>query len=331
METTVIPTVDGIAQATIRSGTKSGTVQIKAELVDFPEIFSQTTNIVIRSGPPYMWVDPTNANNVIDYATLAIAPDKHNVAFTNPIQEIQVSAYFGDRYSNPIEEGTAVYFTTTGGYITSDALTNDKGQTSVILQNVNPFPYLVSIDPNQMTSLTVPNPNDSSLMVNIDHPDFEDGEVVNTIGTTNENDGMAAILAYTWGHDQDGNLIKVWTTHRVIYSVGVRRFTAVTDAADTLYVGQVANIDIRVYDDNGNPVAAGSRLTVNASAGELSESNLIPAANRWGHGWTSFHTQLLNNLKPGEDEPTDAIVKIQLDSPNGSGTKSLKFRLEITQ
>ncbi|HEX9972721.1 MAG TPA: Ig-like domain-containing protein, partial [bacterium] len=66
-ESDVIPTINGIAQATIRSGIKSGAVQIKAQLVDFPNIVSQTSNIVIRSGPAYMWVDPNNANNVIDH------------------------------------------------------------------------------------------------------------------------------------------------------------------------------------------------------------------------------------------------------------------------
>ena len=329
MESTVIPTVDGIAKATIRSGTRSGTVQIKAELVDFPEIVSQTTNIVIRSGPPYMWIDPADANNVIPHVTLAIEPGKQNVAFGNPIQDIQMTIYFGDKYNNPIENGTAVYFTTTGGMITSDAITCEKGQTSAILKNVYPFPYLVSNDPNQLTSLTIPNPNNDSLMLDIDHPDFEKGEVINSLGTTTENDGMAVILAYTWGQDQNGNNIKVWTTGQVIYSSSVARFTAVTNKTE-LAVGESAIIDIRVYDIHGNPVAAGSRLSATTTAGELSNDNLISGATRWGFGTTYFQTQLLNNLNPDEDEATDATVKVELDSPNGTGIIVLKIRLKIT-
>lgn len=329
MESDVIPTINGIAQATIRSGIKSGTVQIKSQLVDFPNIVSQTSNIVIRSGPPYMWVDPNNANNVIDHVTLAIAPGKHNVAFGNPIQDIQVTSYFGDKYNNPVEDGTAVYFTTTGGIITSDAVTCEKGQAGVILQNVNPFPYLVSNDPNQLTALTIPNPNDPNLMLNISPPDFELGEVMNSIGTTKENDGMAIILAYTWGQDQNGKLIKVWKTAGVVYSIGVRRFSAENDK-DSLSVGEVATIKIRVYDWNGNPVAAGSSLTVSTTAGELSDTNLMPSADRYGFGTTFFSVQLLNNLKPEEDEATTAMVKISLDSPNGTGKISIPIALKIT-
>ncbi|UCE06240.1 MAG: Ig-like domain-containing protein [bacterium] len=329
MESNIISTVNGAAQATIRSGIRSGAIQIKAELVDFPDIVSQTTNIVIRSGPPYMWIDPNDANNVIPHATLAVECGKHNVAFANPIQDIAITTYFGDKYNNPIEKGTAVYFTTTGGIITSDALTNERGQTSVVLQNIYPFPYLVSNDPNQFTSLHIPNPNNETLMLDVEIPDFEFGEVINSIGTTNENDGMAVILAYTWGQDQDGNHIKVWMIARVIFSHGVARFTAVTDKTE-LGIGESATIDIRLYDIHGNPVAAGSSLTVATNVGELSNTNLLPSADQYGFGGTYFRTSLTNTLNPDEDEPTTAVVKIELNSPNGTGKKSIPINLKIT-
>jgi hypothetical protein len=327
--TTVVPTVDGIAEATIRSGFRSGTVQIKAILVANRQIRSQTTNIVIRSGPPYMWIDPNDANNVIPHTTLAVEPGKHNVCFGNPIQDIGVTVYFGDKYNNPIEDGTAVYFTTTGGIISSDAVTCEQGRASVILQNVYPYPYLVSNDPNQLTSLRVPNPNNNTLMIDVELPDFEGSEVLNSIGTYKENDGIAVILAYTWGQDQNGKLIKVWTIGRVIYSVGVKRFTAVSDR-DSLGLGETATIYIRLYDGHGNPVAAGSGLTVATNAGELSDSNLLPSAERYGFGSTFYTVTLTNTLNPAEDESTTAVVKIELDSPNGTGKIAIPIYLKIT-
>ncbi len=324
----IVSTVNGVAQSTIRSGTKSGTVQIKAQLVDHPDVLSQTTNIVIRSGPPYIWIDPSNANHVIHHATLAVEPGKFNTCFGNPIQDIQVTAYFGDVYNNPVEDGTAVYFTTTGGIITSDATTCEKGQASVILQNVNPFPYLVSQDPNQLTPLIMTNPNNDHLKLNLTIPDFERGEVVNSIGTKKENDGIAVLLAHTWGKDQNGKLVKVWIIGEVIYSVGVAKFTAVTNKKELL-PGEVATISIRLYDYNGNPVAAGSSLTASTTAGELSETDLMPDAVNYGYGQTFFTVQLLNNLNPEEDKATTALVKIKLDSPNGTGTLSISISLKI--
>lgn len=332
METTVIRTVNGKAEAKFLAGTVSGAVQIRAELVDVSQVNAQTTNIIIRSGPPYIWIDPANINNVISHMTLAVEPGKHNVAFGNPFQEIKITAYLGDRYNNPVEDETVVYLTATGGYITTNAVTCEKGQASAILQNVNPFPYLFSNDPNQLTALNIPNPNNEvfnkSLTVPIALPDFEGGEVFNSIGTTKENDGMAVILAYTWGQDQNGNNAKVWTTGRVIYSTGVARFTAVTNKTE-LAIGESATISIRVYDTHGNPVAAGSSLNVSTTAGELSDTNLMPSADRYGFGTTFFTVQLLNNLKP-EDKATTAMVKINLDSPNGTGKITIPIALKLT-
>lgn len=338
--TTIVPTVNGISQATIRSGTRSGTVKIKAKLVGYPKIQSQTTNIVIRSGPPYMWLDSQKNNVVRDttisrtHATLAVECGKHNVAFANPIQDIQVTAYFGDKYNNPVEEGTAVYFTTTGGIITSDAITNNEGQTSVILKNVNPFPTLVSRDTSQRAALTIRNPNDESRMLDIDIPDFEYSEVKNSKQEYDKNDGVAVILAYTWGQDQEHNPIKVWTTTRVVFSEAMdynrgARFSAYSDST-TLGIGHSTNIYIRLYDFHGNPVAAGSRLTASANSGELSETDLLPSADRYGFGRTYFIITLTNTLKPGEDEATTAVVKIALDSPNGTGKIPIPIYLRVT-
>ncbi|MDZ7261658.1 MAG: Ig-like domain-containing protein, partial [candidate division KSB1 bacterium] len=69
-KSSIVQTMDGQAKAYFRAGIRSGTVQIRAELVDYPQVAAQTTNIVIRSGPPYMWIDPTNVNHVIPHATM---------------------------------------------------------------------------------------------------------------------------------------------------------------------------------------------------------------------------------------------------------------------
>jgi len=336
-ESDIVNTINGVAQAHIRSGIRSGTVQIKAELIDYHDIESTMTNLVIRSGPPYMWVNPNNANNVIPHATVAIEPGKANVAFANPIEEIKITAYFGDKYNNPVEDGTAIYFTTTGGIITTDALTNNKGQTAVTLQNVHPFPYLYTQDPNQLNARYIPNPNDDNIYLdypapgfNFNYWDFEGGEILNTIGNYIENDGIAVVLAYTWGQNQDNppQPIKVWAPLKVIYSVGVHTFTASIDR-DTLRIGETANIDIRLFDMNGNPVAAGSKLGATTNVGKIAPANLMPDPENYGWGTTYFGTQLVNNLDPLEDKAELAVITISLDSPNGSGSRVVSCYLRI--
>jgi hypothetical protein len=46
----------------------------------------------------------------------------------------------GDKYSNPVKLGTAVYFNTTGGIINASGFTNDDGQATVELHSGNPRP-----------------------------------------------------------------------------------------------------------------------------------------------------------------------------------------------
>ncbi|MBN1540559.1 Ig-like domain-containing protein [candidate division KSB1 bacterium] len=340
LESTEILTRDGRASVRLISGIRSGAVMIRVDCVERPEIAAQSTRIVIRSGPPYMYIDPSDANRVIQHGTVLVEPGKANVAFANPVQEIGITALFADKYNNPVEEGTAVYFTTTGGLITSDAVLCQLGRAGVTLQNANPFPVLYSPDPFNQTAAFFPNPNKEMIErlypalapvppLQFNLPDFEGGQIVNTLGNTGANDGMAIVLALTSGQDQFGNPISVWAANGVIYSTAVHTFTAQTDKTE-LYVGESAFITIRLFDTNGNPVAAGSSLTASTSKGSLSKSELMPNATEYGYGTTFFSTELTNSLEK-DDDPVTAKVTINLRSPNGTGSRSLSIYLHATE
>ncbi|MBN2008351.1 Ig-like domain-containing protein [candidate division KSB1 bacterium] len=318
----VIKTVNGKATVAMRAGTRAGTVQIRASLVDYPDVAAQHTSIVIRSGPPYMWIDPSDPNNVITHTTLMINPGQANVGFVNPLQEVGISVLFGDKYNNPIEPGTAVYFTTTGGIISTDAITNVQGRAGVTLQNGYPFPFLYSNDPNQLAAKTIPNPNDENDVIDITIPDYEGGVINNTAGNQGENDGVAVVVAYAWGKDQDGTDVKVWATNTVVFSRAIQEFSAEPDRL-LIDPGQVANIYIRLYDIYGNPVAAGSSLTASTNKGELTRTELMPEAGSYGRGTTYFSTGLINTYSAADSVVEVANVKITLSSPNGSGVISV--------
>ena len=323
-----IGSVKGIASTRLLSGTRAGAVLVRADITDFPQVGAQSSRVVIRSGPPYMWVSPTDPDSVIQHGTVVVEPGKLNVAFGNPTQEIGITAYFGDKYNNPVETGTVAYFTTTGGFISTDAATCELGRTSVILQNANPFPVLHSNDPNQITATSFPNPNGNGEIMDIWIPDFERGVIPNTIGTTRENDGIATVFVTTNGQNQNGEDIKVWTLGHVVFSVGIHTFNVWADRT-TLAPGEAANIFIEVWDMNGNPVAAGSQLSVNTNEGEITFTDLMPPAERYGWGSTFFTTQLVNTLDPEEDEPKAATVEIELKSPNGDAFRALGFNLTL--
>jgi len=325
-ESNAIRTVSGAAKATLQSGTVSGTVEIQACLVDRPEITSRTTDVVIRSGPPYIWIDPANKNNVVPHITLA--SDVLNLRGWDHVSRFNLSVYVGDKYNNPVEEGTAVYLTTTGGIVTTDIRTNASGEGGAVLTTANPRPYLKPMDFTALSPHTIPNPNAPSLQLPITVPDFEYSQVLNSLGDRRENDGMAYVLATTHGKDQNGNDAIVYCTHMLIFSGPILQLRATATAAQ-IAPGQSAAIIIEVYDINGNPPASGSSLTVSANAGQLAETSLMPSAEHYGYGSTRYATSLLNNLDPAKDKATSAVVTVRLASPNGAASTSVQIQLTL--
>ena len=119
----------GRVQTTISSGTVAGTVQILA---------SATTpdGNVIRSFPVVI----TITGGLPDLDHFSVAPASRNFpgydvfGLTN-----QVTAFVGDRYGNPVQPGTAVYFTTNAGIIEGSGTTDNLGRTTVELVSALPL------------------------------------------------------------------------------------------------------------------------------------------------------------------------------------------------
>ena len=324
-ESQAIRTFNGQASVKLRAGTISGTVEIKAELVDYPQIQVRTTNIVIRSGPPYIWIDPNDKNNVVSHMTLSF--DYKNLAGWNHVKKFNLGIYLSDKYNNPVEQGTAVYLTTTGGIVTTDVRTDELGEGAAILTTVNPRPYVKPEDETALSPLAIPNPNDPSLVLPIIIPDFEGGEVLNSAGNYAENDGIVVVLATTHGRDQFGNDAIVYTTATAVFSGSILLFTVAANKT-SLAIGESAAIQIRVYDINGNPPAAGSSLAASSSAGNLAATNLMADASMYGYGSTSYVTSVLNDLSPVDGEPTTAQVTVELNSPNGRASGTVFIHLQ---
>ncbi len=125
---TVVQTNDkGQATVNLTSGTKAGVVQIIAE-IDLANgtIKSKPVSIAIYGGLP-------DLNHFSIATTLLNIP---NVLYK--VYPSFVSVYLGDKYANPVRPQTAVYFTTTGGYVQGSALTDQSGIASADLIMAEP-------------------------------------------------------------------------------------------------------------------------------------------------------------------------------------------------
>ncbi|MBI5464673.1 MAG: Ig-like domain-containing protein, partial [Ignavibacteriales bacterium] len=111
----------------IASGTKPGVLQVNAT----------TRGDSVKSGP----VRVSIASGLPDSAHFSISMEKVNIpggVFDNVRSKILV--ILGDRYGNPVQAGTAIYFKTTGGSIQPFGTTDKDGIASVDIISANPRP-----------------------------------------------------------------------------------------------------------------------------------------------------------------------------------------------
>jgi hypothetical protein len=131
-------TVAGLAATVLTSGTVSGPVRVQASVtVGGVTLTSSSTNVSIAGGTP-------------SAAHMGVAPAFLNIAglVTQGII-CPVTAIVGDRFGNPIPQNTAVSFSTNGGVIGAQGLTDELGNAPTEIKTGPPTPRVInSGDPN---------------------------------------------------------------------------------------------------------------------------------------------------------------------------------------
>ena len=120
---------NGQAMVNLSSGTRSGVVQVIAEsTVGGRLIRSQPVGITIHGGLP-------------DQTHFSLGPARRNFPGLNANGLVNpISVIVGDKYSNPVRIGSAVYFDTSHGVIEGSTVTDAQGQGGVNLLSGNPLP-----------------------------------------------------------------------------------------------------------------------------------------------------------------------------------------------
>ncbi len=128
---------NGYVYTILNSGTIAGPVQIQAETqVDGKTIRSIPIRMVIHGGLP-------------DAEHFSLVMEKSNIAARVHYGLLdKLTAYVGDRYSNPVVPGTAIYFSTNYCLVEGSATTDSMGAAQVNFISASPLP---------------PNPQDSSF------------------------------------------------------------------------------------------------------------------------------------------------------------------------
>ncbi|MCH8496666.1 MAG: hypothetical protein LAT57_13690, partial [Balneolales bacterium] len=255
---TVTSNNSGQVTATLLSGTVSGTVQVMAEFTreNGTVVQSQPVSVVIHAGLPSQ-----------DHFSLLT--DTRNAAFGTG-QTVVMTALVGDKYGNVVPDGTAIYFTTDGGFIQGSSYTV-AGRASAPLTVANPFP--------------------------------------------SANNGLATITASTSNDNQQS----ISTSGQIIFSLSP--IISVTPNNFSIPNDSDQQFNYTVMDENGNPMVAGTTITVTVEGDAINLIGDVSITLREPGSVASFDalTNFSFTIEDSDDEENDAPVQITIESdgPNG--------------
>ena len=286
---------DGLVTVNLSSGTKAGVVQVIAETTtkDGNIIRSKPVAVTIHGGLP-------------DQRHFTVGPVRFNfpglVAFGI---KNQISVVVGDKWSNPVRPGTAVYFNTTHGVIEGSLQTDAEGRGTIDLISGNPFPIPT-------------NPTAPSLGIAI-----VEAETAGNVSNDPQNPDP----------DDDGQQ-RVSGFFPVLFS----GFITIGIDPGVAILGQTYSLT--VTDHLGNPLAEGTNVSVRAEGTKvkavgntdvelgdtgfevLDPNNLqLPSSYRafTGPGITEFTFRAVEDLRIDEDgSPTLEAITIRISGPNGT-------------
>ncbi len=279
-----IPTINGQATVAYNSGTVSGTARIRALCAGISAV---STEILIYAGPAFI-------ENVADgclSSHMAIGASPCNMFGMDIVGEsVEVVCLIGDQYNNPVTPGTAVYFTTSGGVITTaTGYTDSAGFARVRLYSGNPLPTVS----RWLNTLTDPNLGTAILCTNVP-----------------SQNGVAKIVARTAGVDATGDSVWVWATTNVTFDysqplLSIREVTVNGDPNErTLRIGENALIRFALYDANYWPMVQGTSVRFSASTGNVYPSEIVIGCP----GDTSYTVSFFNNLTTNDDDAATPVL-----------------------
>jgi len=271
---TILPLTDstdenGRVRVSILSGTQAGAVQLEAVI--------NLTNPVrtIKSQPVKISVN----SGFADQAHFTIAPAFYNFpGLEKAFHSTSITVQAGDKYSNPVKDGTIVYFNTANGVIqTQQGLTDKNGFVTMTLYSSNPFPT----GTNLASGLT---------------------------------SGFSRVYARTIGRDStfiSDSLEILWTGAPILTKTdAINTYTVVNG-------GSAGPFTFTVQDYLNHPMSSGTVISVSAN-GLTVDGNVnitMPDTKSTGAGITSFTFTVTDADVTDTDPPAASLITLTVTHP----------------
>ncbi len=248
---TVTTDENGQATTTLTSGTEAGVTQVLAEITtkDGTTVTSQPVQVAIHAGLP-------------DQDHFTVKSSRSNVFVAGEeTPKIDITAYTGDRYGNIVPEGTTIYFTTDGGYISGSGETDSQGEVTATLTAANPIPG------DGIATVTAETADDNNATITTDteviftgSPSISLDPETFTIADDDKQDFTYEVL------DDNNNPMPVGTTIEVEAIGGDFELEDPNDGEVTIGSGGDTEFDFTVIDaDPGNVTDDTFYITITAT------------------------------------------------------------------
>lgn len=271
----------GKVSTTVNSGTVAGTLQLIARL-------SRDDGKVIESQPVLITVD----GGLPDQAHFTFGVNADGGGMVNFAgydwfgRTNSILAQAGDKYGNPVHQGTAVYFTSSwGGIATAAGKTNGVGQATATLLSGNPRPHVSGLPPALFGDAS------DSLLPILDASYGYPSDPTYFGGGT----GYGWVKASTYGEDS----VLVSDSTLVLFSAGIApillNYSASPLVGDTIRSGGNFVIPIHISDRFGNPLESGTTIKVTVKMPPVPDG----INGSWSVDATGLPDKLKDNLTRG--------------------------------
>ncbi|MBF8248742.1 MAG: hypothetical protein HW374_1542, partial [Bacteroidetes bacterium] len=254
---------------TLLAGTKSGIFRIVATTIQSgkPPITAEG-KIIIKAGPP-------------DAAHFGIGAANFNFPGLQILSDAvrdNIIVAIGDKFGNPVEPGTRVYFNTSHGFVTAESSTDANGFLRVDLLAALPKPF----PPNTIASIG--------------------------------GSGFGVVRARTFadaGVELKDSVVLLWSGRPIINVTTNPGVFAVPNG------GTVGTWAFTVLDLLGHPMSAGTSINVAAGDAKINGNvNFsLPDATVPGSGISSFSFTISDNNLTDPDPPVPVVLTITVNHP----------------
>ena len=293
--------VTGRVTTSFTSGTKAGLAYVTAS-ARFDSVKSSPVQFTISGGFP-------------DSTHFSIGPTQLNIAGA-AIYGLtdNINLVVGDKYGNPAQPGSVVFFKTTGGIIEASSSVSTDGTASATLTSGNPIPS------NGLAIITAQVGASASVA--------KMGKGAKAVPFASRTSHAAST---TTTADQPRNFTR---STMVLFSGR----TQITSSSNNFIipVGSSAAVNYVVSDSLGNPLVSGTSIQVAASGPGSSDVTMtgdvtVNIPDTQDKRYTQFQVSLKDNRTTGLNQSQALTLTINVTSPNGINKLILTGNLSGTE